>query len=216
MEFKRLNFQGDPNIGLYSYATDKYCLLGYSVEVKNKIKKLLNVDIKISTIAGTKFIGIFVAGNDNGIVLPKIVEKEELQKFKKIFPKVTVIDSKETALGNLILCNNHGCIISKTLLKFKKQIQEALGVPVITGEIAGFSIVGSVARATDKGCLCHRETTEKELKIIEKHLKVKADIGTVNYGTPYIKAGVIVNTKGIITSEQTTGPELDRVFEVFS
>jgi translation initiation factor 6 (eIF-6) len=38
----------------------------------------------------------------------------------------------------------------------------------------------------------------------------------VAYGTPYIKAGVIVNDKGIIISESSTGPELGRADEVFN
>lgn len=47
------------------------------------------------------------------------------------------------------------------------------------------------------GCLCHRATSEAELKVIEQLLEVRTDIGTVSFGNPFIKAGLIVNSKGV-------------------
>lgn len=215
--FLKTNFHGDPNIGLYSFATDNYCLLGLELKknILNKMKKTLNVKISTTTVAGTELMGIFVAGNKNGILLPKIMEKNELLNFKKFKINFEIIKSKYTALGNLILCNDKGCLISSKLKKHKKQIEDILDCEVETGIVAGTEIIGSAARASNIGCLCHRDTTEKEIKLIEDLLKVKADVGTINYGTPFIKAGVIVNSNGVIFSEQSTGPEIGRIDEVF-
>lgn len=217
--FSRLTFNADPNIGMYGFATDSYCLLGLKPP-KNTLEKLkiaLGVEIKIAKIFGTELIGLFCSGNENGLVLTKMAEKNEVQNMKKIFPdlNVLVIPTKVTATGNMILCNNNGAVISKHLKKYKNEISECLECPVEVGTIAGLDIVGSAGVASQNGCLCHREATEEELKLIRSVLRVKVDIGTVSSGSPYIKSGLIVNTRGVVVSQNSTGPELGRIGEVF-
>jgi translation initiation factor 6 len=217
-KFLKAKFNGDPNIGLYGFATDDYCLLGIEPnKILNNMKKILKTDIKITTIAGTELIGLFLAGNKNGIVLPRITEDFELKKLKKMFDlNLEIIKSKETALGNLILCNDKGCLISEKLRKFKKKISDALGCEIDIGKIANLDIVGSAAIASNIGCLCHRDAKEEEMKKIEEILRVKVDVGTVGYGSPFIKSGIIVNSKGVVFSELSTGPEMGRYEEVFT
>ncbi|MBU3904532.1 MAG: translation initiation factor IF-6 [Nanoarchaeota archaeon] len=215
MEFIKLAFSGDSNLGLYGFATETKCLLGFEPQNKNKIEKVLGVKVYHSTIAETRFAGILAVGNDNGLLVPGITEPHEIEKLKKIFSNVQVIDTKQTALGNLILCNDKGCLIAENLEKYKDMISKCLGVPVEVGTIAGLDIIGSAGKATNTGCLVHRDATDEEIKKIEEVLGVKVDVGTVNFGTPFIKAGVIVNSKGLVISEKSTGPEIDRCFEVF-
>jgi translation initiation factor 6 len=216
-KFLRVNFNGDPNIGLYGFSTDSYCLLGIELDQKilQKIKEILKTKMIVTTIACIEFLGLFVAGNKNGLILPKIVEDYEVKKLKELGLNIKVLDSKETALGNLILCNDNGCLISNMLKKYKKEISDTLGCEVETGKIADLEIVGSCAVASNTGCLCHREATEEEMKTIEGLLKVKVDVGSISYGSPFIKSGVIVNSKGIAFSKQTTGAEMGRIEEVF-
>lgn len=217
-KFLKAKFYGDTNVGMYGFATDDYCLLGLEPEKKifGKIETTLDTKIKTVTVAGTEFIGLFVTGNKNGIVLPHIVEDYEIRKLKALGLNLEIIKSRETALGNLILCNDKGCLISEKLRKFKKRISDALGCEVETGKIAGLDIVGSAALANNTGCLCHREAEEGEMKKIEQILKVKVDVGTVGYGSPFIRSGIIVNSKGVLFSEFSTGPEIGRYEEVFS
>ena len=215
MEFTKLDFNGDQNLGLYGFATDSKCLLGFEPKNKDKIEKILGVKVYYNTVAETRFVGIFAAGNDNGLLLPYIAEPNEIEKLKEVFSNICVINSKQTALGNLILCNDKGCLIAESLEKYKDEISECLKVPVEIGTIAGLDLIGSAGKATNNGCLVHRDATEEEIKKIENMLKVKVDVGTVNFGTPFIKAGVIVNSKGLVVSEKSTVPEIDRCFEVF-
>ena len=84
-----------------------------------------------------------------------------------------------------------------------------------TGELGGMEIVGSVALATNRGCLCNSMIKEEELKRLEELLKVKADVGTANYGSPFVKSGFLVNRNGLIASDLSSGPELGRAMEVF-
>ena len=216
--FSRADFNGDPNLGLYGFATNDYCLLGTKPQNKilNGLKRALAVEVKITTISGTEFIGLFAAGNSNGIVVTKIIEDYELERLKNMFDiNIEMIKSKETAIGNLVLCNDNACLISLSLKKFKNVIQDTLDCEVDIGKISKLDIVGSVGRANNFGCLCHREANEKEMKKIEDLLKVKVDVGTVSYGSPFVKAGIIVNDNGVVFSSPTTGAELGRIEEVF-
>jgi translation initiation factor 6 len=216
-KFLRTNFNGDPNIGMYGFATDKYCFLGANVQqsLLQRVRETLKTEIISSTISGTELTGLFAMGNSNGIILSKIIEDYEVKKLKENGLNLKVINSNETALGNLILCNDKGCLISGSLKKFQKEISDVLGCEVEIGKIANLDIVGSCGIASNIGCLCHREAREKELKKIEEILKVKVDVGSVTYGTPYVRSGIIVNSNGVLVSDPTTGAEIGRIGEVF-
>ncbi len=210
MKFLRTTFDGDPNVGLYGFATDRYCLLGK----QKRLEKVLKVDFYNVTIAGTELVGLFSAGNSQGIVLPKIVQEREIKTIKAVGLNTLVIKSKYTAIGNLVVCNDNGCIISGHLKKFRKEIADTLGCEVEIGKISGLSIVGSSAVANNRGCLCNMNAKEEEIEVIEQVLKVKADVGSIG-GSPFVKSGMIINKNGFVVSRDVTGPELQRIDEVF-
>ncbi len=215
MKFIRTNFCGDTNIGLYGFATDGYCLLGNLPKQAQKMEEMLKAKIITEQIAATELVGIFASGNSSGIILTKIIDNQEKKRIEKALGiNVLVIKAKETAAGNLVLCNDKGCIISAKLKRYGKEIAETLNCETAAGTIAGLQVVGSAGIATNKGCLCHRDAEEGELKLVEEVLKVKADIGSVG-GSPFVKAGIIANSGGIVVSEDATGPELQRIDEVF-
>jgi translation initiation factor 6 len=218
--FLKTDFNGDPNIGLYGFATDKYCLLGtdFNPKVKKRADEILNVPVLTVPLFGSTLIGLFASGNSKGIVITKLVEKHELAKLKLALPDVNVLVLKSisTALGNLILCNDRGCLIPEKFLEHRKEIADALDCEVAVGTVAGTELVGSAATASNIGCLCHHETGEDEAKRLEELLKVKVDVGTVACGCPFIKSGLIVNSNGVIISDMSTGPELGRIAEVFA
>ena len=70
-KFLKADFNGDSNVGMYGFATDSYCLLGLQPKpsLRDKVKSTLNTEIKVATIVGTELVGLFAAGNKNGIVL---------------------------------------------------------------------------------------------------------------------------------------------------
>jgi translation initiation factor 6 len=217
-KFLKARFNGDANVGLYGFATDDYCLLGQEPgKLKSKIQTALKTKVKVSTIAGTQFAGLFAVGNKNGLLLPNIVDDEEIAALKKFFDiNIAILDSRETALGNLILCNDKGCLISEKLRKFRMEISSILDCDTQVGSIAGTDIIGSVAVANNKGCLCHIDATAEEMKKVEEILKVRTDVGTSGFGSPFIKGGIIVNSEGVVFSDTSTGPEIGRFEEVFS
>lgn len=207
----QMNFRGDPNIGLYGFATDKFCLIGEPV-ARKKLKKELNVSVEQSFVFDTSLVGIFCAGNSHGIVTTKHMDWKELEKIKKKF-NVLALDTNYTAVGNLILMNENGALISPLIRKEKQKIAKFFSLPCEVGTIAGLRIVGTLGIATSKGCLLHPKAKKKEMKVIENVLGVEADIGTVSFGSSYPGAGIIANKNGFATSESTSGPELGRINE---
>jgi len=212
-----LDFYGNPNIGLYAFATDKYCLVGYDIKksIKKHLEDILKVPVYHVTMVGTSMVGAFLAGNKNCLLVPSIAFEDELAELDKLKIKYKLIDTKLTALGNNILCNDNGCIINPDFTeKEKKAIKEALEVGIVTGKIADMKTVGSCAIANQTHCLVHRDAEKKELTAITKTLNVEADTGTVNMANPYIKSGIICNSNGLFVGDASGGPEVVNADEV--
>ncbi|MCS7123699.1 MAG: translation initiation factor IF-6, partial [Candidatus Aenigmarchaeota archaeon] len=204
-------------LGLYCKASDKFSLIGSDLSsYKNLVEKELKVNVFTIKLYNSNFIGLFSAFNSNGIVLSKLCYTNEINEIKKnIGVNIYVSKSKYTAIGNLILTNDKGCIISKKIeKKEKKEIENVLGVEVVEGTIAKLDLVGSSAIATNKFCLLHRDAKENEIELVRNLLKVEVGIGTINTGSPYIGYGMIANSNGFIVSEKTTPIEINRILEI--
>jgi translation initiation factor 6 len=214
MKFATLNFQNNPNIGLFAFATDSFCLANNFIGEKAAalIHKTLRVPVHRTRMLGTGLIGIFAAGNAKGIVISDRIHHEEIAQIKKKCD-VLVLETKHTAMGNLILANDRGCIISKELEGLGQDIEAFLGVETKVGTIAGMDLVGSLAIANSKGCLIHKAATTKEKELIGKTLDVAVLPGSVNFGNQWIRSGLIANSHGFVSGDRTSGPELGLVAE---
>jgi translation initiation factor 6 len=108
-----------------------------------------------------------------------------------------------------VLANDNGAVIHPGASEsLAKTVAETLNVDIVTATIGGLPYVGSLAVATNKGVLAHHAITDRERTIIEKALKVPVEKGTINGGVPYIRAGLLANTKGAVVGPLTSGPEL--------
>lgn len=207
-EIDKSGYLGNTNLGLYALITEEWGL--FPPEFKKR--DLFGVDSKIEvTIANTNLIGLFCAGNTNGVVLPSLIKERELAKMKEIV-NYTTIDSELTALGNLILCNDQGAIIGPHLKEHRQAIEETLAVPTTVGTLNELNIVGSSGVATNNGALLHRNSSDQELEVVESTLAVEADIGTVNFGSPYVGTSILANSQGVLVGNETKGPELGRIY----
>lgn len=211
----KLDFNGDPNLGLFTVPTDEFCLVGNTVMKKDrkKIEEILGVKTVEARVANSELLGLFTACNSKGIALPSNSKDSEVSFFKKMGLEVLKAEIKQTALGNMILVNDNGCVIPKELSRLKKDLEDCFGVTVKKGTVAGLSIVGSCAIATNRGILVHPNCTEKEMELLESVLGVDGDIGTVSFGSPFVGAGLVANSNGLLIPDNTTGPELQRADE---
>ncbi len=223
MPISKLSLYGNINIGVYIFANNRIAFIPKNTDHKiiDIIAKTLNVDVFSISIADLSIIGVMMAGNDNGIILPKIIKDSELLDIKRLLKKydinILVLDSKYTALGNLILANNKGAVIYPEFEReVVKVIRDVLGVQNIEQRyIAGIPVVGSIGVITDNGGIIHPGASDTELQSLEEVFKVPLTTGTVNFGVVFVKSGLVANNHGIIVGENTTGPELMRIQEAF-
>lgn len=205
------NFNGNPNVGLYGYCTDKYCLLGKEVpeyEAK-QVSEVLGVPVHQITMCGTSLIGVFVTGNSKILLVPDIAFDYELKELDALGINYAVIKCRATALGNNILCNDSGCIVNSEFSSDqKKVIRQALGVALKPGTIAGLDTVGSLVVHNSSGCLVHRDITTAEIVKVEELLGLKCVPSTINMGSPYLRSGILCNDKGFVVADASGGPEV--------
>jgi translation initiation factor 6 len=203
---------GSASIGVYSLANDKFVVIPQMVPLKKaeRTAEWLKVKLVHTSISGSVLAGAFACANSNGILLPNSVREEELAAIKASFEgNITVMETKKTAYGNLVLANDHGAVVDPRFKEHEiRQIAETLGVDAVTGEIAGLPYVGSLAVATNKGVLAHPLLKDEEKKLLESMFKVPVDVGTVNCGIPYVGTGLIGNSRAAVAGSMTTGPEM--------
>ena len=222
MIIDKLTVFGTDNIGIYLFTNDKYTIVPRNIdnETINKIQEILKTEIIQVTVAKSFLIGIFVSGNNDVILLPKNTEEDEIKKIKEIAKdvRVEILDIKPTALGNIILTNSYGALVYPELTNVEfKEIKEALGIDNIEkGTIANIITVGSVGVVTDKAGLIHIDTTEDEIQKLSNLFKVKIDTGTVNFGSAFVRSGLVANRNGVLVGASTTGPEILRIQRAFS
>jgi len=203
---------GSASIGVYLLATEKMVIVPKFVSIKKaeRMAEWLKVKLVHTNIGGSILIGVLACANSNGILLPHFVKDEEIEAIKAVFDgNVTVMETKKTAYGNMVLANDYGAIVDPRLKQSEiRKISDTLGVEAVPGEIAQLPYVGSLAVATNKGVLAHPLLKDSERKLLEDVLKVPVDVGTVNCGIPYVSTGLICNSHAAIAGSLTTGPEM--------
>jgi translation initiation factor 6 len=203
---------GSASIGVYSLANDRFVVVPTMVPLKKaeRTAEWLKVKLVYTSIGGSVLAGALACTNSNGILLPNSVREEELAVIKAAFEgNITVMETKKTAYGNLVLANDRGAVVDPRFKENEiKQISETLGVEAVSGEIAGLPYVGSLAVATNRGVLAHPLLKDEEKKLLETMLKVPVDVGTVNCGIPYVGTGLIANSHAAVAGSMTTGPEM--------
>jgi len=211
-----LDFNENPNIGIYCRANETLCFLQKSLPKKTKrlIADVLGVKIIEFSIVDSTIIGSLLTLNSQGAIVTAYADTETLktveQQGLRVFPIKDVIN----AAGNDILVNDYGALVHPDLkTQTVKKIGDTLGVPVTKGTIASFGTVGMAAVVTNKGCLCHPKVTEEEKQKLEAVFNVNIMIGTVNHGFPMIGSGLVANSKGAIIGNMSTGIEMGRIEE---
>jgi len=211
-----LDFNENPNVGIYCRTTDSVVFLQQSLPKKTKrlVGEVLDAKVVELCIADSTIIGSLLTCNSHGAIVTAFTNKETFltieQQGLRVFPIKDIIN----AAGNDILANDYGALVHPELKATTiKQISTILDVPVQKGTVASLGTVGMAAVVTNKGCLCHPKTTDEEMQQLKKIFDVDVMIGTVNHGFPMIGSGLVANIKGAIIGNMTTGIEMGRIEE---
>ena len=219
MNIIRTTVEGLTSLGAFGIATDKFAIISelWDQKAVEAIEKALEVPVIQLNIGDTNLIGILTAANSNGILVPHIVGDRDLEKLQENLTddiKIGVVPSKLTCLSNCVLVNDNGAIVHE---KFEPEaislMKEVLDVDVEKGNIINSPLVGSHAVATNRGLLTHPLTTEMEINWLSEKLGVPVNVGTLNRGVPYVSIGLFANSRGAVTGKDTTGPELQRLYQ---
>ncbi|MBD3405947.1 MAG: translation initiation factor IF-6 [Candidatus Lokiarchaeota archaeon] len=214
----RTDFEGDVNVGAFGVVTDQMICISPNMSEKalEVFERAFNLPIIQSTIASLDAIGLVAVANSHGMLLPYTTTDEEFAYLKENTDiNVDWIDSKMTAMGNIILANDHGAICHPEFdSKSRKKISDILDVEVHPGTVAKLPIVGANTIITNRGAVVHPMATDEEMNRISELLKVHVEVGTVNRGSPYTKLGVLANIDGMIAGTDTTGVELAHISQI--
>lgn len=217
MHIAKLNLNGNPNVGLYGIATDKFCLLSKDSPKKtiDKIKAVLKVPVFQISLYGTELIGLFAIANSKAVLIPNIVKPSEIKelraKLKPLGITVDTIKTEYTALGNNILLNDQVGIISSVYPKVSTdKISKLFGVKL---KQMNLPIPGSIGVATNKGGIFGMNISDEDIAKIEKLFGFEIGLGTVNMGNPLIRSGIIANSNGFVIGSISSGYEVIRVDE---
>ena len=119
------------------------------------------------------------------------------QHMRNALPDEVVVQRVEerlSALGNVIVCNDHVALVHPDLDKETEEIiTDVLGVEVFRQTIADNVLVGSFCALSNQGALVHPKTTVEDQEELASLLQVPLVAGTVNRGSEVIGAGLVVN-----------------------
>jgi translation initiation factor 6 len=210
----RTAYKRNPNVGVFAAANDRIAVVPRACPgvFEEDTKKTFGVEVVRTNISGTSLVGVFVAMNNKGILLPKNAYGEEIKAFEDRGINVGVCQDKYTALGNLILVNSYGAAVSKGFGKRGlKLMEDTFECEVEVVDLRDYKTLGSIGLVTDKGGVIHPMVTDEEVEELKGILGVDIDAGTVNRGVGFLRTGAIANSRGVMVGGDTTGPEITRI-----
>jgi len=176
-----------------------------------EISQCFDLEMNPMLIGGSSLLGSLIVGNNKGIAVADIATEEDLDKLSS-FGEVVILESGVNAAGNLVECNDHGAVVSKSIPNPGVDlIGDVLGVKTVRTRVAGQDTVGSLLVANNKGILSHPDITSSEVKGIEAVMSAPVMVGTVCFGSPYVGAGCVTSENDALVGSGSTGPELNRI-----
>ncbi len=215
-----LSLNGDPNIGVYARAFDEVAFVPIDApkEFKDKIAEALDVDVVETFIQGSSVIGLLLTGNSRGFVVSGLIQDSELDLLQE-YGDVLLLGEEMNAAGNVILTNDSFAVVHPDMSQaMRKMVGEFLKVDTIPMSFAGVGTVGMTGACTNSGILLPARSSPEEIERMEKCIPTDdfpVGTGSVNMGSNLIGTGLLINSKGYLAGNTTTGFELGRIEDVF-
>jgi len=207
-----LDIYRSPNIGVFLKVNDEFLLVpkGLAQTKSEKLSRLLGVTAVPTSIGESRLLGPLISMNRNGILVSRLAEENEIAELKMATGmNVSKLDSKFTAVGNLVAANDRGAVVSPALdSRAVSQVKDVMGTETTRINVGEYYQVGSFVVATNGGAAVYPGLEEEEVGRIGGILGVGAYPTSVNRGVPYVASGIVANEKNAVVGSQTTGPEL--------
>ena len=218
------DFNQNPNVGLYGFANDKFCLLAPSVPdgEEKKIEEVLNVPCYRASVFESELLGVFIAGNNDFIIVPRLNEEEKAffeELSQKHDIKVIEFQSKFNAFGNNMVVKDSLILVNPDYTKKDlNELEKLLKENEIKIEIRKFGFenmptIGSAIKVSSRGVMVGY-SWEDEFEKLENEIG-EFFVGSVLNGSPFVSSGILVNKNGFIAGKTCTGIELGMIDEAF-
>jgi translation initiation factor 6 len=208
-----------PNVGIYARCNDSFVFIpnGFAITKVKNLCEFLKTDYVFTSVANTRLLGVLMVMNNKGILLPRNSLEEEVVHLKKSTGlNVDILDTKHTAIGNLLCVNDKGGIMSPLIpSEYVKKVEDVLGIEVIRKKVAGYYQSGAMTKANSHGGIIHPETEEEDIRTISQVLGVELEPATINGGSPFVSSGILANNKSMVVGSLTNGPELVMLTKAF-
>ncbi len=208
-----------PNIGIFIKANDNHLFIpkGFAQSKAQRLEEFLGVKSVRVSIAHTRLLGPLMVVNNKGILLARIAEEYEVESLREATGlKVSRLNSRFTAVGNLVAVNDRCAIVSPLLKDHLEDIRSALDVDILVTSIASYNQVGALVACTNNGAVIHPNASDDDIRKISNALKVDVEPATVNGGVPFVSSGMVANVKAIVVGSATTGPEMVMLSRAFN
>ncbi len=204
-------------IGAFAIATDMYSLLSSRATVNEEkyIRDTLQTKVIRTTVDGSDLIGVYIAANSKGLLIPEMSEKSEVNNLKAQLSEIQVgvMGSDLNALRNNILVNDKIAFVNTLFNRNEiKIIEDTLDVEVIKRNLGGFETVGASNIITNRGMVLCNDASDDDIDTVKKFVKSVSQ-STANLGSSSIGLCAIANSKGMLVGDETTGFEIARLSE---
>jgi len=201
-----------PNIGIFLKANDKFILVpkGLAETKVEKLSSSLEVKAVPASIYESRLLGPLVSMNGQGMLVSRLAESHEIAELRTATGlRVAKLDSRFTAVGNLVAANDRHAVVSPLLDGAAlSQVKDVLGVEAEVMAVGEYTQVGALIVATNRGAAVYPGLGEKEVARIGSLYGVDAGPTSVNRGVPYVASVIVANSRNAVVGSQTTGPEL--------
>ncbi|HOZ35683.1 MAG TPA: translation initiation factor IF-6 [archaeon] len=218
MKLDRSTIYNSPFLNIYSYCTEKICLVPHSVLPKEerKIEEILDVKVIKASINRSGLLGIYLSGINEKIVVEKnSIHSDEIEHLEKEGLKVKTIKDENNAFGNLLAVNSNYGIASPLLLpETISELRKFLKVEIEQKNFAGLDLPGSSIFVSDSLFLINPRIDIKEFNYFKKKFNVPGKAITANYGDVFVGNDITGNKNGILVGETTSNIEMTRIDEL--
>lgn len=213
-----LEFENNPNIGLYMIVNEYFALIGCEITKKKQkeIENIVKVPVYRVTALGTDLLGVFFTGNNSTLIIPEIYDYE-----KKIIEEITnkhnfkliTIENRLNTFGNNLCVLDDSIIVNNNYnKKFLEDIEKKTNLKPIKLKHEEFSAPGAIARFINNKVYLSHELDESHAK---EFIDKIGGVGTVNSGSNFISSGVIGNKNGLLLGSQCSTIEIQNILEGF-
>jgi translation initiation factor 6 len=201
-----------PNIGVFLKTNDRHVLVpkGLAPTKREKLEGTLQVTAVATSVGESRLLGPLISMNGNGMLVSRLAEQNEIEELASATGlNVARLESRFTAVGNLVAANDRCALVSPILEpRAVAQVRDVLGADVERLPIKEYIQVGALVVATNSGAAVYPGLEEEEVARLGNILGVEAYPTSVNRGVPYVASGIVANSKNAVVGTQTTGPEL--------